>query len=389
MHLTGLLGMPRRVYTYPVEPGLAELNFVSTVGAAILAVGIVVFFFDVLRPRRSQPLAERNPWNAGTLEWLADVPDKPWGVRSIPEIDSRYPLWDQPNFVRDVDEGRFYLPDAEEGKRETLVTSPVDAKPTQCLRVPGPTFLTLWTAIFTGGVFIFSTFHMWWPAVVSGVLAIAVIVVWLWTGTAIIPEKETKDIGLGLTVPIYVSGAESVGWWAMLITMLGDITAFVALVFGYFFYWTSSDAWPPAELPSLGWAWPAAGLISILGAWVATLAARHFNRRDQAIAFYTAIAGGVVFAIAGGVALLWGPHAAGLDPTRHTYAATVWLLLIWTSIHAAVGVLMQLYCGARRLAGRMDDRHDAEICNVSLFWHFVALTAVVTVAVVAGFPEVV
>ena len=75
----------------------------------------------------AQPLAPRNPWNAGTLEWLQEMPGQPWGMRSIPEIDSRYPLWDQPNFLRDVDEGRFYLPDAEEGRREMLVTTTVDA----------------------------------------------------------------------------------------------------------------------------------------------------------------------------------------------------------------------------------------------------------------------
>ena len=89
---------------------------------------------------------------------------------SIPEIDSRYPLWDQPNFMRDVDEGRFFLPDAEELERETLITSPVDAKPVQCLRVPGPSFLPLLAAVFTGGVFILSTFHLYWPALVSGIV---------------------------------------------------------------------------------------------------------------------------------------------------------------------------------------------------------------------------
>src|SRR5690606_28137202 len=171
MHLTGMLGMPRRVYTYPADVGFDELNLVSTVGAFVLALGLLVFVYDVLRPKGEQPYSPRNPWNAGTLEWLAEMPDQPWGVRSIPEIDGRYPLWQQAHFMRDVDEGRFYLPDAEEGKRETLVTSPVDGKPVQCLRVPGPTFLTLFAALFVGGLFIFSTFHLWWPALVSGALA--------------------------------------------------------------------------------------------------------------------------------------------------------------------------------------------------------------------------
>ena len=115
--------MPRRVFTYPADLGLDALNLTSTIGAFILAAGIGVIFWDVVRPKGKEPYAPRNPWNAGTLEWLQEMPGKPWGIRSIPEIDSRYPLWDQPNFVRDVDEGRFYLPDAEELKRETLVTS--------------------------------------------------------------------------------------------------------------------------------------------------------------------------------------------------------------------------------------------------------------------------
>src|SRR5688572_13551109 len=96
MHLTGLRGMPRRVFTYPAGIGLDVLNLVSSAGAFLLAAGVAVFVWDVLRPKRKQALSPRNPWNAGTLEWLTEMPGKPWGVRSIPEIDHRYPLWDQP-----------------------------------------------------------------------------------------------------------------------------------------------------------------------------------------------------------------------------------------------------------------------------------------------------
>ncbi|MCB9537294.1 MAG: cytochrome c oxidase subunit I [Myxococcales bacterium] len=387
MHLTGLLGMPRRVYTYTDEPGLAALNLLSTISAFVLAAGILIFVVDVLRPRKKQPYAPRNPWGAGTLEWLAEMPDQPWGSRSIPEIDARYPLWDQPNLMRDVDEGRFYLPDAQELKRETMVTTAVDAQPLQVLRVPGPTFLTLIAAAATGGVFIFGTFHWWWASLVSGVLATAVIIVWLWTGTAVIPEKDEKDAGLGLTLPLYASGRASVGWWAMLITLLADITAFFSLIFGYFFYWTAHDDWPPPSAPDLGLAWPLAGLGLLLVAWLATLVARRSNRQDRPAWFYAACAVGVSAASAGGAALLWAGARVGLDPTAHVYPATVWVLLIWVAAHAFLGVVMQLYCAARRLARRMDARHDIDIVNVALYWHFVALTALVGVGVVAGFPQ--
>jgi len=386
MHLTGLLGMVRRVYTYPPELGLDWLNMVSTVGAFILAGGFAVFLYDVLRPKRKQPYTKRNPWNAGTLEWLGETPDKPWGVRSIPEIDSRYPLWDQPNFVRDVDEGRFYLPDAEEGLRETLVTSTVDAAPLQVLRVPGPTFLTFWAAVFTGGAFIFSTFYWFLPATICGVLSLATILIWLWTGTAVIPETAEKDVGLGLRLPLYVSGSQSVGWWAMFITMLGDVTAFISLVFGYFFYWTIHEDFPPAELPGPGVLWPLVAAALLLAAWGLTIYSRRSNRRDQRVLFHLGMTGATILSLGGAAAILAGPWFAGMDPTVHVYPAIVWVLVGWTAAHAIVGAIMQLYCQARRAAGKMTARYDADIMNVGLYWHFLGMTFLTTVAVIAGFP---
>ncbi|MDQ3585338.1 MAG: cytochrome c oxidase subunit I [Pyrinomonadaceae bacterium] len=388
MHLTGLRGMPRRVFTYPAGLGFDTLNLTTSIGAFILAAGVAVVFWDLVRPRGKQPYSERNPWGAGTLEWLQEMPGKPWGMRSIPEIDSRYPLWDQSNFVRDVDEGRFYLPDAEEGKRETIVTSVIDAQPEQCLRLPGPTFITLFAALTTGGFFIFGTYHLWWLAFISLALAICVIIYWLWTGTAIIPEKDEKDVGLGLRLPIYVSGSASVGWWAMFITMLADLTAFVSLVFGYFFFWTIHQDFPPDPAAGPGVFWPTIAASLLLGAWALTLLARRWNKRDWTVGFYAGLLIAAGLAVCGGAALVAGPWVTGLDPKSHVYPATVWILVIWTAAHVAVGLIMQLYCLARRLAGRMTARYDIDIANVALYWHFVAVTVAITVAVIAGFPLV-
>jgi cytochrome c oxidase subunit I+III len=388
MHLTGLRGMVRRVFTYEAGLGFDALNLASSIGAFVLGAGIAVFVWDVFRSKRNVPKSARNPWGAGTLEWLAEMSGKTWGVRSIPEIDSRYPIWDQENFVRDVDEGRFYLPDAEEGRRETLVTSVVDAQPVQCLRLPGSSFVTFWAALFLGGFFVLATFHWWWAAAVSAVLALGAILVWTWTGTAFVPEKKTKDVGLGVKLPLYASGPASVGWWAMLITMLGIITAFVSLVFAYFFYWTIHDEFPPEPDAGPGVFWPTLAGASLLGAWALTLLARRWNRLDRAAAFHTALITATVLSAAGACALLAGPWRSGLDPTSHAYDAIVWALIIWTVLNVAVGVIMQLYCIARRLAGRMSAEHDIDIANVALYWHFVAITVFVTVAVVAWFPLV-
>jgi cytochrome c oxidase subunit I+III len=388
MHLTGLRGMPRRVFTYSSEIGVDTLNLVSTVGAFVLACGIAVVVWDVVRPRKKEPYAPRNPWNAGTLEWAQEMPGKAWGIRSIPEIDSRYPLWEQSNLVRDIDQGRFYLPDAEEGRRETLVTSVIDARPQQCQRLPGSSFQPLMAAVTLGGFFVFGTFHIWWLALVSLAAAACVIGYWLWTGTAHLPEKPEKDVGLGLKLPLYVSGPSSIGWWAMFITMLADVTAFLCLVFGYFFFWTVRSDFPPRSSPGPGLLWPGLALAFLAAAWASTVLARRGNRRDSRLAFHGELVAAMVLSLLGAGCLVAGPWTSGMDPRSHVHPAIVWVLVIWTAFHVAVGIMMHGYCLARRLAGRMTANHDIDIGNVVLFWHFVILMGVVTVAVIAGFPLV-
>jgi cytochrome c oxidase subunit I+III len=240
MHISGLRGMPRRIFTYPEEVGWDWLNLMSTVGAFIVASGIAIIVLDVLWPKHRRPKSETNPWRAGTLEWISE-PEENWGVRSVPVIRSRYPLWDQPNLIDDIKAGRFYLPDAKDGRRETLVTSVLDAEPQLLLRVAGTSYLTILSAFALGGVFIALTFHWWITTLVCGAITLGAILAWLWTGTNEIPDEEEKDVGLGLKLPLYASGPTSVGWWAMFITMVGDGTAFGSLLFGYFFYWTIHD----------------------------------------------------------------------------------------------------------------------------------------------------
>jgi len=385
MHLTGLRGMPRRVFTYPADVGWDWLNLISTVGAFVFAAGILVVAIDVLRPKHRQPRGEANPWNAGTLEWISE-PEENWGVRSIPIIESRYPLWDQKNLMRDVNAGRFYLPDAEERRREGLVTSVLDAEPIQVLRVGGTSLVTIVAAFSLGTVFVALTFHWWIVSLGAAFAAFAAIIYWLWTGTAEIPEKPAKDIGLGVTLPLYASGPASVGWWAMFITMVGDSTAFASLVFGYFFYWTIHADFT-AGLAGPGSRWPMIALALFAAAWATMLAARRFNGMDRAGMARTALVLAFGLTVAASAATLAGPWQHGMDPTAHVYPAMVWLLAIWLVAHAALGAVMQCYCLARSVAGRMTATHDMDLRNVVLYWHFLILTAFVTLTVIGLFPE--
>ena len=389
MHWSGLMGMPRRVWTYPAGLGLEWPNLISSVGGFVFAAGFLVVVYDVLRPKGHVPVAARNTWNAGTLEWLAETEDKNWGVRSIPIVTTRYPLWEQPRFMEDVDKGRFYLPDAEENLRETLVTSVLDAKPIQCLRVPGPSWMPFWAAVFLGAVFILAVFHLWMATIVAMGLALVAIIVWLWRGTSFVPEKKEKDVGRGLSLPLYMSGPQSVSWWAMFITMTGDATAFLSLVFGYYFFFTIHQDFPPPGMENApGQLWPMLSLALFAGAWGLAVAANRLNRTGRVPLARLAMGGGGVLSVVAAAALLWAPYATGLDPVVHVYPAIVWTLAIWTAVHAAVGTIMLFYCLARSLAGKLTPEYDIDICNVALYWHFMGGTALVTIGTISLFPLV-
>lgn len=384
MHLSGLRGMPRRVFTYPAEIGWTWLNLISTAGAFIFAAGVLVVVFDVLRPKHRQPRGEFNPWNAGTLEWISE-PEENWGVRSIPIVRSRYPLWDQKDLARKVNEGRYYLPDAEEGWREGLVTTVLDAEPVQVLRVGGTSHVTIVSALSLGGAFIALTFHWWIATALAAIICFCAIIYWLWTGTGEIPEKPEKDVGLGLSLPLYASGSDSVGWWAMFITMVGDGTAFASLVFGYFFYWTIHANFTAGIAgPDAVWSLVAASLFA--AAWGLMVAARTVNRRGATATMRGLLVLSLLTTVAASATGLAAPLSPGMDPTRHVYPAIVWILVIWVLAHAALGTVMQAYCLARSLAGRLTPKHDLDLGNVVLYWHFLLIAAVTTFAIIGLFP---
>ncbi|MFL5576732.1 MAG: cytochrome c oxidase subunit I, partial [Gemmatimonadaceae bacterium] len=140
MHWTGLLGMPRRIYTYSSELGWNTLNLVSSVFSFVFAAGVLVVVYDFVRHLRTGEKAGRNPWNAPSLEWLAGLSN--YGLRSLVPITSRYPLWEQEGLADAAQAGRGFLPDAPTREREAIVTSPVTAEPEQIIRLPGPG----WTA---------------------------------------------------------------------------------------------------------------------------------------------------------------------------------------------------------------------------------------------------
>jgi cytochrome c oxidase subunit I+III len=172
MHQLGLEGMPRRVYTYLPDMGWGTLNLLASVGAALIALSVLVFLGNVVWSRRRGPIAGDNPWQAGTLEWATPSPPPPYNFLHLPTVAGREPLWEQTAEQPVVTGLRRDI-------REALVTDVLDAEPDHRTRLPDDSIWPLITAVAVSGLFIGSIFTPW--AVPIGSLPVAVgILGWLW-----------------------------------------------------------------------------------------------------------------------------------------------------------------------------------------------------------------
>jgi cytochrome c oxidase subunit 1 len=94
MHIPGILGMPRRIYTYEPGRGWEIWNLIVTIGVFFQALGILVFVFNLLRSLVKGEPAGSDPWDAWTLEWSTTSPPPEYNFAKIPVVRSRRPLWD-------------------------------------------------------------------------------------------------------------------------------------------------------------------------------------------------------------------------------------------------------------------------------------------------------
>ena len=95
MHILGVLGMPRRVYTYSADQNWAGLNLFVSIGAFVIAVSILLMIVNLLRSARKGEEAGANPWGASTLEWAIPSPPPHYNFAVIPTVRSQHPLWDE------------------------------------------------------------------------------------------------------------------------------------------------------------------------------------------------------------------------------------------------------------------------------------------------------
>jgi cytochrome c oxidase subunit 1 len=172
MHLLGLYGMPRRVYTYTHEMGWGDLNLLSTIGAFLFALSFALMLANIVSSLRGGARAGPNPWDAPTLEWATDSPPPPFNFAMIPVVDHRDPLW--------ANRSEFAVVSGlSVERRELLSSSVIAAEPEIREASPRPSLWPLISAIATTIFFIGSIFTPWAVVWATPPLALALLG-WFW-----------------------------------------------------------------------------------------------------------------------------------------------------------------------------------------------------------------
>lgn len=186
MHIAGLLGQPRRTYTYQEGLGWEVWNQLETLGTAILGVGLLITAVVWIRSTYRGAPAPNDPWRSETLEWATSSPPPEYNFESIPTVRSLHPTWDQPELrdgAQPVDDGGRPLA----GGHLTLSTTLVDARPKAIVHMP---HASPWPFILSVALMVFffgALTRLALLAAFGGFLVVVGVMGWLW------PRGQTQE----------------------------------------------------------------------------------------------------------------------------------------------------------------------------------------------------
>ncbi|GAB2907752.1 cytochrome c oxidase subunit I [Paralcaligenes ginsengisoli] len=191
MHISGLLGMPRRMYTYPAGMGWDTSNMITSIGSFVFALGILIFMVDIALSLRNGKAAGINPWDAASLEWSIPSPPPPYNFAVVPTVASRYPLWEDRIGLgahSSLDTG-FLL----DHGREALGTSSIRADPSVILKMPSDSYAPFLLGLSSALLFVAMLWRAW---IFTGLMAAACavsILIWLWPERLLI-QREPQPV---------------------------------------------------------------------------------------------------------------------------------------------------------------------------------------------------
>ena len=180
MHITGLLGMPRRVYTYSADMGWSTLNLITSIGAFVLAFGLLLTAINVFVSRRSGKVAGANPWDADTLEWATASPPPSYNFVVIPTVASRSPLWEDRLGIEEENRSTPNRGVVLDHGKETLGTTMLDAVPDVIVKMPEDSLAPILLSPALAALFSTMMLEAWWWLAASALAILIITVFWLW-----------------------------------------------------------------------------------------------------------------------------------------------------------------------------------------------------------------
>jgi cytochrome c oxidase subunit I+III len=391
MHLSGLLGMPRRVYTYVAGTALDILNLISTVGAFVLAAGIAVFIVNVVVTQLRAPQADPNPWEADSLEWATPTPMPQYGFRVLPIVRGRHPLWDQKDFAAGDERTKRLVrafADWPRHWRSQIATTTLTAQPQEIFRIPGP---SIWPLVVALALTIFTVALIYdglWVAGAGLVASIVALVAWHRpdaierAGDTAAVDAFEREHG----VPVNVEGGVIVAGWAMVMTILTLTIALATLLYCYFFLRLDAPAWPPAGMslpePLVAGIATVLAVVSAGFAWGASRAVRRGARGALALM----LAGSFVLSVGAVAAFgfeLWRlPFRWDGSAYGSIFYVTLWYLVGLLLAGLAMSGMAQYWSWL----GRYTARYHEQIRGLTQYTAFVAAAMLIAVAVLYGAP---
>ncbi|MCR6650933.1 MAG: cbb3-type cytochrome c oxidase subunit I [Cellvibrionaceae bacterium] len=370
MHLTGLLGMPRRVYTYEAGLGWDWLNLLSSVGGFVMAVGIAVIILDFLLHFRFGTSAGANPWKADTLEWATTTPPPPYNFASIPRISSRHPLWDQPDLERAIAAGEGLLARNSGDHREVLGTSATEADLRELIRVPGNSWLPLQLAAVLAVVCICLLLRAYPVALAAAAASFIWIFRWTWISGA----HPSNALQPASAAPISTHTWSGLGLWGMGVTLLADAALYLSLLFGWCYLWTVAPEWqfaPTSSLTTQTMFWSGVPLtLAAACHWLLTRRLRH-NKSQQLYA-------GLVIACGCGIlhllALGWTFFSGDLAPRTHPHHSVLVVAIAYLVLHSGLATIATGFQALRAKRGYVSAAQPYEMPVLRIFWIYSALT---------------
>ncbi|MBX3725157.1 MAG: cytochrome c oxidase subunit I [Xanthomonadales bacterium] len=386
MHLTGMLGMPRRAYTYDAALGVEWLNLLSTAAGFVLTVGMMAVAVDVWLHFRHGRRSAANPWQAGTLEWALPLPPPTYNFASIPVVDDREPLWRDPGLAQASAGTTGLLGDPAGGRRELLGTGMISGAPEQVVRISGSTWLPLVAAANIAVLLACFIAKLYLLAATLLVPLVAVFLRWAWTtGDRHAPLRI--EAAPGVALPSQAACSQAPGWWGLVISLLIDGSLFASLVFAYFYLWLGAETWPGPGSETGALALPVLALVLLIGAGLAARLALRGNDRDRPAqlrgGLLTAAVLGGGFLIAHGAALA----AVVAAPQQHAYASVVWTLAGFHGVHVLVALLGSGFTWLRSRHGLVDAQRRLDARVAVALWRYTVGQGVVAWLVIHLFPR--